>query len=288
MRGSVATWRIYVERFPAVVSNPLSSEIFSRALTLFVLLKLWWQWPIRLLVHDFHQLWVARGSFTSPLLLPAQWATAHPNAFTLGASALLLIHLFSKRNFFTAWLFSWLVFNVFVMNRPTGDGGDLVAFTLSVWAMFLVPPRSSAGIRRLLHTTIYNLARIGCMLQFVFLYAASGVDKLYSRVWTTGVAFESMREVGGIINPVFPQMLSTPFWDLLFTWATIALELLFGVLIWFRSWQPAMIMLALMFHLGIWWMLNLPDFGMVMIVALLIFIRDDQYLKFFRPWLLST
>lgn len=288
MPESITTWRIHAGRLSTAASNPLSSEIFSRALTLFVLLKLWWQWPVRLLVHDFHEPWVARGSVSKPLLLPAHWASLYPNAFTIAASALLLVHLAARRNFLTAWVFSWLAFNVFVINRPTGDGGDLVAFMLSVWAMFLIPPRSSSGIWQLVQTTIYNLARTGCMLQFVFLYAASGVDKLHSRVWITGAAFANMREAGGIVNPFFPQMFSTPFWDLLFTWTAIALELLFGVLIWFRSWQPAMIMLAVMFHLGIWWMLNLPDFGMVMIVALLIFIRDDQYLKFFKPWLLST
>jgi hypothetical protein len=97
-----------------------------------------------------------------------------------------------------------------------------------------------------------------------------------------------MRLAGGITNPDFPDALATPFWDFTFTWCTIILEITFGILIWFRPWQPALILSAIVFHLGIWWMLDLSDFALVMVVAVLIFIRDDQYHKAFKPWLLST
>ena len=113
------------------------------------------------------------------------------------------------------------------------------------------------------------------------------MDKLKSNVWITGQAFHAMRIAGGIINPEFPMALQTSFWDVVFTWTTIVLEIGFGVLVWFRRWQPGLILAAIMFHLGIWWMFELPDFALIMIVAVLLFIRDDQYARTFRPWLLS-
>jgi hypothetical protein len=281
-------WRRYAEYFAERVQHPLSTGVFTRALTGFVLAKLLWQWRIHCEVLQAHQLRLAHGVLSGPLMYPARFANGYPLMFTVVAAGFLCLHLFLKRNHLTTWLFCWLSFNLLVINRPSGDGGDTVVFMLSLWTLFLVPPdRGVSGLRRVMQTTIYNLARIGCMLQFVFLYAASGVDKLKSNVWTTGLAFAHMRDAGGIVAPTFPQALTTPFWDFVFTWSTIALEVGFGFLIWFRNWQPVMIVMAIVFHLGIWWMLSLPDFGLVMIVAVLIFIRDDQYQRLFRPALLS-
>jgi hypothetical protein len=159
---------------------------------------------------------------------------------------------------------------------------------LSVWAVFLVPRRILASpYASTLQVTLYNVARLCCMLQFVFLYAASGIDKLKSGLWTTGSAFAYIGKLEGLVNPAFVDLLANPYTNMALAWVTIGLELAFGILVWFRTWQPVMIFSAIMFHLGIWWMLDLPDFALTMIVSVLIFIRDDQYLRMFRPWLLS-
>lgn len=271
------------------VLHPVSTLVFIRALGAVVLLKVLREWSNQSEILRIHHLDLPHGPISGPLLWPARLANTYPHVFFAGAVLFLIIHLALKRNYITAVLFCFLTFNLLMMNLPTGDGGDVVAFMMSVWAIFLVPPRATVpSYATIIRTVLYNVARVGCLLQFVFLYAASGVDKLQSNVWTTGKAFESMRAAGGIINPHFPACLSTPFWDITFTWSTILLEILFGLLIWFRKWQPALILSAIVFHLGIWWMLDIPDFALTMIVAVIVFIRDDQYRLAFKPWLLST
>ncbi|HTF17067.1 MAG TPA: hypothetical protein VK658_03280 [Chryseolinea sp.] len=288
MTGST-TWRAYRDELAWQILHPVSTLVFTRALSVVVLLKMLWQWPIRSEWLSLHHWPLPHGPLSGPLLLPARFANAHPHVFFFAASLFLVVHLAVRRNYFTAALFCALVFNLLMINQPTGDGGDVVAFMLSVWAIFMVPPRATASpYAASIQTVLYNIARLCCCLQFVFLYAASGVDKLKSNLWTTGKAFESMRMAGGIINPGFPAWLATPFWDVTLTWSTILLEIMFGLLIWFRPWQPALILAAVVFHLGIWWMLDLPDFALLMIVAVMIFLRDDQYRKLFKPWLLST
>jgi hypothetical protein len=284
----VTGWHAFRDRITRCVMQPVSSLVFTRALTIAVLLKVLAQWAIHAEVLSHHQLRLPRASLSGALLYPARFANAHPNIFFSAALVFLLVHLVVRRNVLTAVLFSALAFNLFMINRPTGDGGDLVTFMLSLWAIFLVPPDATAGpYATIMQTAVYNVARIGCLLQFVFLYLGSGVDKLRSSVWTSGHAFNAMRAAGGIISPDFPFSLQTPFWDVAFTWCTIVLEIVFGILIWFRMIQPGLVLSAIIFHLGIWWMLDLPDFALIMIVALLLFIRDDQYLRIFRPWLLS-
>jgi len=269
--------------------HPLSTLVFVRALSVVVILKILRQWSSQNEILSLHHLQLPHGLLTGPVLWPARFANTHPHVFFSGALVFLMIHLSIRRNYLTAVLFCALTFNLMMIYLPTGDGGDVLAFMLSVWAIFLVPPRATASLYAVSSQAIlYNVARLGCLLQFVFLYAASGVDKIKSNVWTSAKAFESMRLAGGIVNPDFPAWLATPFWDFTFTWSIIALEVLFGLLIWFRSWQPAMILMAIVFHLGIWWMLDLPDFALIMIVAVLIFIRDDQYRRAFKPWLLSA
>lgn len=282
-------WRRLPLALSGQVQHPLSTEIFSRALTAFVLLKLLWQWPIRADVLRIHELTLYRRGVFDALVQPAAFANEHPHGFSLIAVTFLLVHLLVKRNVITAAVFCWLTVVLVFINWPIGDGGDLVTVALSGWAFFMIPPDSQTfGVRRDIYVVVANVARRGAMLQFVFLYAASGVDKLKTAIWINGDAFAYMRSVGGIVNPHFPQIFATPFWDVAFAWSTIALEILFGILVWFRWWQPVVLFLAVIFHLGIWWMLDLRDFALVMIVSLMIFIRDDQYHRLFRPWLLSA
>jgi len=266
----------------------LSTAVFVRALTAVVLLKVLLSWKSQVMIMGIHEAQIPNGRISGPLLWPARFAAHQPNTFFLVVVGFLLIHLFVRRNYWTAVLFSILNFNLLIMTISHGDGGDVLAFMLSVWAIFFVPLHPASSLRTTAQVMLYNCARIGCMLQFVFMYAASGIDKLKSNVWITGQAFEHMRRAGGIVNPDFPSWLSTPFWDFAFTWSTILFEIMFAVLVWFRSCQPAMVITAVIFHLGIWWMLDLPDFSMIMVVAVLIFVRDDQYLQAFKPQLLSA
>ena len=268
--------------------QPLSTRIFVRLLTAVVLLRLLLMWQTRVMIMGVHELQIPNGRISGPLLLPARFATHQPNTFFLLAIVFLLIHLFVRRNYWTAILFSILTFNLLIITIPNGDGGDVLTFMLSLWAIFFVPLQSATSPRTTMQILLYNCARIGCMLQFVFMYAASGADKLSSNAWVTGQAFERMRRAGGIINPDFPSWLSTPFWDFAFSWSAILIEILFAILIWFRALQPSLIITAIIFHLGIWWMMDLGDFSGIMIVAVMIFIRDDQYAMMFRPALLSA
>lgn len=278
-----------VNHLTGQVQHPLSTLIFSRCLTLLVLLKFLWQWPVNLMVLHVHHFKLYAHKWWGYLFWPVTYANEHPYVFFSCVVLFLVVHLVVRRNFLTSWIFCAVALNLLLLNRPSGDGGDLVTLALSFWALFMVPPATEgAGLRAAIEIAICNLARIGCLLQFVFLYAASGIDKIKSSVWTSGHAFDYMRYAGAIINPRFPQFFATPFWDITFTWSTIVLEIVFGVLVWFRSWQPVMIWSAIVFHLGIWWMLDLADFALVMIVSVLLFIRDDQYLSLFRPSLLSA
>jgi hypothetical protein len=289
LRHAPTGWRLYRSLMLGRVMHPLSTLVFTRLLTAVVLLKVLREWSGQSEILRLHHLQLPGGTISGPLLLPARFANAHPHIFFGGALAFLVIHLILRRNYITATLFCVLTFNLLMINLPTGDGSDVIAFMMSLWAILLVPPRSTVSpYAHVIQTVVYNGARICCLLQVVFLYAASGLDKLKSNVWTTGRAFESMRLAGGIINPDFPEALATPFWDFTFTWCTVVFEIMFGILIWFRPWQPALILSTIVFHLGIWWMLDLSDFALVMIVAVTIFIRDDQYNKAFKPWLLST
>ncbi|MEJ1241906.1 hypothetical protein WBG78_27415 [Chryseolinea sp. T2] len=266
--------------------QPLSTLVFYRALTAAVLLRVLLAWRSQAMIAGVHEFRIPDGRISGPLLWPARFAAHHPHAFFLAVVVFLLVHLFLRCNYITAILFSLLAFNLLIFTIPSGDGGDVLTFMLSLWAIFLIPAKSKSGLRP--QTLLYNAARIGCMLQFVFLYAASGADKIKSNVWTTGKAFDYMRYAGGMLNPDFPSFLATPLWDFAFSWSAILLETLFGVLIWFRSCQPTLIFMAIAFHLGIWWMMDLGDFSRIMIVAVLIFIRDDQYAGMFRPALLSA
>jgi hypothetical protein len=53
-------------------------------------------------------------------------------------------------------------------------------------------------------------------------------------------------------------------------------ELLF-VLVWFRPLRVPILITGVLFHLGIWIVMSLPDFALVMMVSYLVFLTDKDY-----------
>ena len=210
-------------------------------------------------------------------MAPSFLANEYAMAFFVAAVLVLVVLLIVRSNYISNLVFFWICFNFYTVNLPVSDGADVVLFVLALWNIPVSMRPSVPGfVGELTQRTIFNCFRFLCQLQIVLIYFISGLDKLKSAAWRSGDAFDYVRHIDALYNPVFPDILQNSFWDITFSWLTMGFELLF-VLVWFRSMRLPILITGVLFHLGIWFVMSLPDFALVMMVSYLAFLTDEDY-----------
>ncbi|HZW29316.1 MAG TPA: DCC1-like thiol-disulfide oxidoreductase family protein, partial [Isosphaeraceae bacterium] len=121
-------------------------------------------------------------------------------------------------------------------------------------------------------TVSANLALRLIQLHLVLIYAMAGLGKLQGPSWWTGLALWGTVTAGEFVVLDFTPMADWPLLVNALTHASLALELLYPVLIWVGILRPMVLVMMLMLHLGIAVMSpGLAEFSMAMMAANLAF-----------------
>lgn len=248
-----------------------SITIFCKSLYAFLFLKILFLWPILpgVLKHLPYE-------FASPLhyfiYAPIKLAQFNLNVFLVSMLLLLLLALLVSVNYFTSALIFWLSFSLSRIAFPVANGSDYVLNLFLFFSIFLsvVPACKSVFLRNAQHI-ISNFAFLFCRVQLSLIYVLSGFDKLTSNAWRTGDAVFSIVNLEYFINPHLHGAFNESLYGVL-AWTVILFELGFPFLIWFKQFRVYALVVGVIFHLGIIFILSLPDFGIVMILTYSLFI----------------
>jgi hypothetical protein len=162
-------------------------------------------------------------------------------------------------------ILSWMLYLAF-----TGSSGQ--AFSLD---RLLARRRAAAGdgSRRFpVPTVSANLALRLIQLHLCLIYAVSGLAKLQGGVWWNGgavlmILLAPEYRVGNYLwLAAYPRFLN------FLTHATVALEVLYPVLVWVRVLRPLMLVGMILLHVGIDLTLGLREFSLAMIAGNLAFV----------------
>lgn len=117
-----------------------------------------------------------------------------------------------------------------------------------------------------------NLALRLIQLHLCLIYASAGLAKLQGTPWWDGSALGML--LGNSEFRLFDLgfLARHPLLLQFGTHATIALELLFPILIWLPGWRPWLLAAAVLMHLGIALGMGLIEFSLAMVAGLLAFI----------------
>jgi hypothetical protein len=121
-------------------------------------------------------------------------------------------------------------------------------------------------------TVSANLALRLMQLNLCMIYAAAGLAKLQGRVWWTGdavlmILLAPEYRVGDLTwLAAYPRFLN------FLTHATVAIEILYPVLVWVRPLRPIMVVGMILLHVGIDLTLGLTEFSLAMIAGNLAFV----------------
>lgn len=280
LKNKIEQWG---EGLTGSVREPIATAWFVKSLVGYALLKMIFLWPAAAIILRHHALTLPRSWVGKLVLAPAVVANANVHIFFASAVAFLAVMLFVRINFRLNLVFFWLMVNLYVVNLPSGNGSDLVLLMLSFWCILIDDTKQERGVGSRAIVT-HNLGRVLCQLQIVILYAVSGWDKLTNEIWRSGEAWAYIRNLDVLANPYLHGMLQGPIINSVLAWSTIAFECLFVMLVWLKQTRLTMLFAGTVVHVGIWILLSLPDFGLVMMVSYVVFLKDDDVSRL-REWI---
>ncbi len=240
-------------------------------------------WSFSHQVMNHHDITLPQSWFGKVMLAPAFLADVNINVFYSGIVVLLTSILFLRRHYITTSVFFWLTLNLYVVYLPFANGADMVLFMLAFWCIPIVTnPKFKSDTAMVIQKAAYNVGVILCQLQIVFIYFISGWDKLITKSWQSGQAFDYVVNLNSMFNPAFSGMFDNPIVQLILSWMTIVFELAFAILVWWAQTRIPILVIGLLFHLFIWVVISLPDFASTMIVSYILFLKDAdlKHLKF--------
>jgi hypothetical protein len=255
--------------------NPITRLFFIRAVYLYFFIKIILTWEASILIEHVIQFEPIKSPIILLFFLPEEIFNWNPDVFLLIGLLLTIINSW-KPNYSLSALIFWYAANYFRLHYPIINGADIVLVLLlfiSIGLSIYPVWKKWIGFQRL----VFNGASLLIKLQIAIIYLLSGVDKLYSSGWRDGDAIHYMLSLEYLMNPrltgLIPDM---PWLNFIVSWGVIAFEILFPFLIWNQKTRLWMLLIGTLFHIGISIVLSLVDFGLIMIISYLIFLKDDD------------
>ncbi len=265
-------------------------------------------------VHAFQRefVWGPHGVLSSPMIASVIKLDHAYSLYALSDSLLVfnllylcgflvsVAFLLGWKSRITSVLFFVFTWSLYQRNYFAIDGGDNVIFLISFYLMFADVGRrfsldayaaARAGREVAVpwwRAMLHNYAVLACLVQICMLYLFAGLWKANSHMWLDGTAIYYILRVNEFQLPgISPLIYHSALLGVLSCYATIIFEMLLPFDVWKRNMRIWMLLGAIVLHLSIGIVMGLMYFSLAMIAADLIFLADDQYVRYagrVRAW----
>lgn len=264
------------ERFTSSVLHPDVIRLFRKCLYIFIFL------------HTLIRLPVAAEFWGPGSLLPAFYNSHSPlfcifdllhydvfkNLYWFFIAAQLLLILVSflikPQRLITigVYFFTAVLHN---KNAIIENNGESLALVLLLLLIFMNENKSSA-----LSNAITNFAFLAAQVQIAFAYFAAGMLKLKGVHWMDGTAlYYALMNDDYTCGFAKHYLAHNSFFIYAGTWLTLFLQLGFPVLIWFKKTKRITLALGILVHLLIIFLMGITDFGVIMLIAYILFMKNE-------------
>jgi hypothetical protein len=186
-----------------------------------------------------------------------------------------------------------LMWSLHYRNQDVLEGGDNLVQILVIFMAFCVTnayfaPGASRRRERMsadgprLGTVVHNLAAFLVVFQTCVLYFAAGYWKITGQMWQNGVAMYYISRINGFaMSSTVAHLMDNAFLGTGICYFTVVIELAFPFAVLSnRAWlRKANILAIESMHAGIMAFMGLVCFGLLMIGADSVCLRDDDYLS---------
>ncbi|HEY8935977.1 MAG TPA: HTTM domain-containing protein [Cyclobacteriaceae bacterium] len=265
------------ERLTSTFRGEAAVNVFCKAIQGFLLVKMLFSWSVSFMVLQYHPQRPNRYFIEDLFFWPSQLAYNHFIYFFWFCSAIILAAIIIKRNYLSAILVFWIALNLNRINFLANNGSDLVLIML---LFFTIPlssfPRVANNKLFILQKALHNTALGACQVQIGLIYLLSGLDKITTRPWQTGEAFKLVSKLDFMVNARLADFFPDNYLEgFIVSWLIMLFEILFVFLVWWKETRWVMLAAGVIFHLFIWVMLSLPDFGLIMIISYIPFLAKE-------------
>lgn len=164
--------------------------------------------------------------------------------------------------------------NIYIM-----DGGDNL-YTLLIFFLAFYNPTNKKGNKKKLEKIPSDKIVLAIKIQLCLVYLFSGLWKIKGGLWGDGTALYYLLNVNDFkITNLSQIIVSSPFLYKGMTYFTVLFEVGFPLLIWSRKLKPFLIFIGIFFHVGIFVLMRIDNFSLVMILIYLSLINDNEYLS---------
>jgi predicted DCC family thiol-disulfide oxidoreductase YuxK len=130
---------------------------------------------------------------------------------------------------------------------------------------------------------VHNFAVLACVIQVCIIYMSSGLYQVMGEMWNNGTAIYYILQVDVFSNPLFREILLENDYLLVFAaYAAIIVKLAFPFLIFNQKSKYIVVLLMVSFHASIGITMGLVTFSLIMIVADLLMISDEEYNRIYK------
>jgi hypothetical protein len=191
-----------------------------------------------------------------------------------------MLSVFSTRWAFVPRLITWATAWILYYSAiESFNSGMMIMIQLAFFsAIVYVKAKHPIGIM------LTNLARMAVLIQLSLVYFVAAIYKVSGTQWLSGDAFYYTVHITHFASDFWTseRMLRLGWIGALITWAGLAYQLLFPVMIWLKRGRHLFLIAGIIFHLFIGTFLHLWDFALAMIFCYAIFIPEKTISKYWK------
>jgi hypothetical protein len=157
-------------------------------------------------------------------------------------------------------------------NMASIFGIDMISTFFLLYFCFVRLDARRGSLARALTSVAFRLGQ----LQICIIYAYSGLEKVKGPAWWKGEAIWDVMANSQLARMDFSWLAHLPLVIVAATYLTLAWEVYFPVLVWLKPVRRPMLLFGAALHVGIAIALNIPFFGMLMIISYALFLTPQE------------
>lgn len=200
--------------------------------------------------------------------------------FIIGQLVFLTLGLLRKLPILSSIMIYFFTVNLFLKGYLAFTGGEVLVNLVLFYLIFIQKSKSKTGpfydLQQVFSNTFYWII----LIQVCVLYFFSSFYKLFDYHWYEGSAIMYVSRIDVYSSFIFESIFSENLvLSMIVTYLTLAYQILFPILVWFKKIKIPFLVIGTLFHLGIAFGMGLFTFGAIMIIVYILFLNDNQIQK---------
>jgi len=267
--------RARLERWPEN-HHPHVTRLFRQGLYLWVAVNFLWASPIASAIWGsdvvFTKNWQPVFSGLCFSLIPSLHDAASYVVFLPVLLALAGVYWWRSRAL--AVVLCYIVLSFYDVARFSIDGGHNLSWLLLLYNVFLDPRPDAPMFSKFVSMCGF----LTCRAQILLVYLTAGLTKLVAPVWQEGEALYYVLALDVFSFPWMQAWVATAPVSLLklCSYFIIGFQLAFPLFVWNKRLRPWLLLTGICVYASIMLVMGLGTFGLVMIVAHILFLDEDS------------